>query len=260
MGPRVALVALALCLALAGGCAVAPSGGDRGDDLPGGKADDPSEGSDGAPAMPLEIHWVRNSAEYRAAVAQAYALATVRAEGLAEGREGGSWAVVLDVDETVLDNSTYQAERAALGRGYSWQSWRAWVNRREATPLPGVVAFLSRVRELGGRVALVTNRSEVECPPTEENLEAEGVPYDVMLCRTGESDKAPRWEMIEEGTASESLPPLDIALWVGDNIQDFPGLDQGLRLEGDEALAGFGDRYIVIPNPMYGSWVDNPRD
>lgn len=260
MSVKVSLVALAICLALAPGCAVAPEVGDAGDDLPGGKADDPTEEGDSAPEMPLEIHWARNSAEHDAAVAQAYALATLRAELLAPELEEGTWAVALDVDETVLDNSTYQAERAALGLGYSWQSWRSWVNRREAEALPGAVPFLRRVQELGGRVALVTNRRALECPPTEENLEAEGVPYDVILCRTAESDKGPRWEMVEEGTASPDLPPLDIVMWVGDNIHDFPGLDQELRLEGEEALGDFGDAYIVIPNPMYGSWVGNPRD
>jgi 5'-nucleotidase (lipoprotein e(P4) family) len=263
MQVKKSVLAVLVCAALVAGCIGGPEGAAQllDPDLPGGKTDDGTEGeAEGVPEMPLEIHWVRNSAEYRASVAQAFALAGSRAEELAEGREEGTWAVVLDVDETVLSNSTYQKERAELSKGYSWQSWRAWVQRREADVLPGATAFLERVHALGGRVALVTNRRAAECPDTEANLEAEGVPYDLILCREDERDKQPRWDMIEDGSASEELPPVEIVMWVGDNIHDFPGLEQAVRLEGDEALASFGSAHIVIPNPMYGSWVGNTRD
>ena len=75
----------------------------------------------------------------------------------------GSWAVVLDADETIISNLQYQIERARPGYAYSSESWRAWVARREATPLPGAADFLARVRALGGRIAIVTNRLESEC-------------------------------------------------------------------------------------------------
>jgi 5'-nucleotidase (lipoprotein e(P4) family) len=257
------VLAWVVCVAMVAACAVGPEGSEAAadPDLPGGKADDGTEGEDSEEfeAMSLDIHWVRNSAEYRASVAQSYTLATRRIDELAAEREAGTWAVVLDVDETVLSNSTYQKERAELGKGYSWQSWRAWVQRHEAYALPGVTAFLGHVHELGGRVALVTNRRDRDCPDTEENLALQGVPYDVILCRTDDSDKQERWDMVEAGTASEEVPPLEIVMWVGDNIHDFPEMDQEVRHEADEALAGFGDGFVLIPNPMYGSWVGNPR-
>jgi hypothetical protein len=102
----------------------------------------------------------------------------------------------------------------------------------------------------------VTNRDESMRADTDANLRAEGVPFDLLLLRPdgGPSAKAPRWEAVQKGTAGGGFPPLEIVLWVGDNIRDFPGLDQSLRQAGDEALVPFGDRYVVVPNPLYGSW------
>ena len=53
------------------------------------------------------------------------------------------------------------------------------------------------------------------------------------------------------------LPPLDVLMWVGDNIQDFPRLTQSIRTAADSAFADFGETYIALPNPMYGSWERN---
>ncbi|HET7746393.1 MAG TPA: 5'-nucleotidase, lipoprotein e(P4) family, partial [Vicinamibacteria bacterium] len=71
--------------------------------------------------------------------------------------------------------------------------------------------------------------------------------------------KNPRFERVQKGTAAEGLPPLEVLLWIGDNIQDFPGLRQDVvRADPEAALAPFGTRYFAIPNPMYGSWERNP--
>jgi hypothetical protein len=107
-----------------------------------------------APQLPEAIRWVGGSAEYQAVLRQTYRLATVAVEQAAASRRPGSWAVVLDADETVISNLTYQAERARAGLAFSAESWAAWVRRREATPLPGAAAFLDRVHALGGRIAI----------------------------------------------------------------------------------------------------------
>ena len=73
---------------------------------------------------------------------------------------------MLDGDETILDNSVYQVERFRAGLEFTQESWTAWVRRREAKPLPGAARFLARVRELGGRIAIVTNRLGSECDDT----------------------------------------------------------------------------------------------
>jgi 5'-nucleotidase (lipoprotein e(P4) family) len=208
---------------------------------------------------PEAIRWTRDSAEHRALFLQVYRAATAHVEREAAARARGAWAVVLDADETVLDNSLYQLERARAGKPFDAESWHAWCARREAVPLPGAAAFLARVRALGGRVAIVTNRSAGECPDTEAVFRGHGLAYDVMLCKPegGPSDKNPRFEAVALGTTPLGLPPLEVVLFVGDNIQDFPGQRQALRKEGDEAFAPFGARFFVLPNPMYGSWEGN---
>lgn len=209
-----------------------------------------------AATEPDSIRWVRQSAEYMAAVEQAYRAATARVEAEARARPPGAWAVVLDADETVISNLVYQAERARQGLPYTTESWNAWVKRREATPLPGAAEFLGRVRELGGRIAIVTNRLRSECPDTEAVFAAHGLAYDAMLCREdgGPSDKNPRFTAVAEGRTPAGAKPLEIVAFVGDNILDFPRLTQKVRSEGTRAFADFGVRYFLVPNPMYGSW------
>jgi 5'-nucleotidase (lipoprotein e(P4) family) len=202
---------------------------------------------------------VRDSAEHRALYLQVYRSATAYVEREAAGRAAGAWAVVLDADETVLDNSLYQLEEARAGRPFDPVAWTAWCARREAVPLPGASAFLSRVRALGGKVVIVTNRSASECPDTEAVFNTQGLIHDAMLCRPdgGSSDKNPRFEAVAHGTTTAGLPPLEVVAFLGDNIQDFPGKGQALRKQGDAAFADFGARFFVLPNPMYGSWERN---
>jgi acid phosphatase len=205
---------------------------------------------------PDSIRWVRDSAEYVAAALQTYAIATTRVEQSATGRATGTWAVVLDADETVISNVAYQLERARAGLAFTPESWNAWVKRRESTPIPGAAAFLTRVRTLGGTIAIVTNRLQSECADTEAVFTRERLIYDVMLCRPdgSASDKNPRFEAVANGTTPMGGPPLAIVAFVGDNILDFPGLSQAATQQAEGTFAGFGTKYFLLPNPMYGSW------
>jgi 5'-nucleotidase (lipoprotein e(P4) family) len=247
---------LALGLAVTAACrGAAPAPPPRAPSAPVAATARAPEGFRGSEA----IRWSRDSAEHRALFLQVYRAASTHVEREAAARAPGTWAVILDADETVIDNSLYQLERARAGQPFDSASWRAWCARREAVPLPGAGAFLSRVRALGGRIAIVTNRSAAECPDTEAVFRAHGLAYDVMLCKpdSGPSDKNPRFEAVARGTTPAGLPPLEIVAVVGDNIQDFPEKTQAIRERGDEAFADFGARFFVLPNPMYGSWERN---
>ena len=205
----------------------------------------------------LDIKWYQRSAERRALSLQAYAAASAKVAARAPSA-GASWGVVLDIDETSLDNSPYQRARAELGLGYSPASWGAWVQQKAAEPVPGAVAFTRKVKQLGGRVVFVSNRlAATECPATEQNLIAKGFAPDAMLCKTSTSDKNPRFAAITAGTAGPGLPALEIVAFVGDNILDFPALAQDLRTKPESAYAAFGETLFLIPNPMYGSWEKN---
>jgi 5'-nucleotidase (lipoprotein e(P4) family) len=213
----------------------------------------PPVSSPAAPASdPDSIRWVRDSAEYQAALLQVYRQATARVEAEARTRTGSAWAVILDADETVISNATYQSEHLP----FTQESWTAWVRRREATPLPGAADFLSRVHALGGRIAIVTNRLQSECADTQAVFKTHALVYDAMLCRPdgSPSDKNPRFEAVANGRTPAGASPLDVLAFVGDNILDFPHLTQASKAQGAQGLSEFGVRFFLVPNPMYGSW------
>lgn len=208
--------------------------------------------------LPNDVRWFRNSAEYRALAVQTYRTATERLPEFTRGIATGAWAVILDADETVLDNSEYQRRRAAVDSGYTDETWVSWVRERRALAVPGAVDFARFIRTSGGRVAIVTNRADSLCAATRENLTKAGIEADVLLCQPpGESDKNPRFRRVQSGTAAPGMRALTVVAWIGDNIQDFPMLTQQAR-DNASMLAEFGKRYFILPNPMYGSWERNP--
>jgi 5'-nucleotidase (lipoprotein e(P4) family) len=210
--------------------------------------------------IPASVRWYRASAERRASYLQAYRLATSVLARRAAGLGAGTWAVILDADETVIDNSPYQQELARLRKSFDAATWNAWVTRGAAAALPGAAEFTRRVHDLGGRVIIVTNREQSQCDATRANIQRVGIAVDAVLCKTDPSNsfKDARFEAVERGTPPSTLPPLRVVMWVGDNIQDFPRLRQDLRTQTDSAFAEFGDRFFVLPNPMSGSWEKIP--
>jgi acid phosphatase len=204
--------------------------------------------------LPDDVRWVRTSAEYRAIALQVYRNAGDAVLAAAADRLPGTWAVILDADETVLDNSEHERRIVLAGVSFSDSTWAPWVRERAAPAIPGAVEFIATVQRAGGVVAIVTNRADSLCADTRTNLEAAGVHADMVLCKPpGGSDKNPRFEAVAHGTAQGSPRPLTVLAWVGDNIHDFPGRSQADR-DHPAALAPFGERWFVLPNPMYGSW------
>ena len=206
------------------------------------------------------VRWARTSVEYRALAVQTYRLARERVLSTAVDREPRSWAVILDIDETVLDTSLYAKERMAAGAGYDEASWAEHVRRRVDRAVPGARDFLEAVRAQGGVIALVSNRREPVCEDTRLNLQSEQLPFDFVLCRPeGESgDKGPRFQRVARGDVLPGLGPVAVLAFVGDNVFDFPGGTQALRDGPEEALVDFGNRFFLLPNPVYGSWQHNP--
>jgi len=207
-----------------------------------------------APVAPfgLDLRWYQRAAERRALSLQSYAAATAKVAAKVAAGVPSNWGVILDIDETTLNNSAYQHSRAELGTGYSPGSWTDWVNKKAATPIDGALAFTKKVKQLGGKVVFVTNRmGGTECPQTEQNLAATGFTYDQILCRPqGQpSDKNARFDQVKMG--------MEVVAFVGDNILDFPALTQDLRKQPETAYAAFGESFFVIPNPMYGSFEKN---
>ena len=201
----------------------------------------------------LETRWVRNSVEYSTLTQQIYAGA---AQAVTDAkREKKPWVVVLDVDETALDNSAYQLEMAAYGTSFDFESWNAWCERRAAPAVPGAVAFVETVRGAGGQIVYITNRSSVTDDATRANLTAVGLwqEGDVLCTQTEDKtyDKVTRRGEVRTGTGSCSIgKPAHVVAYIGDTITDFPDAE-----EAPDIASPFGTQYFLLPNPMYGSWM-----
>ena len=99
--------------------------------------------------------WSRYSAEHEAIVLQIYQMAATRLEELTRELEPGTWAVSLDADETVIDNSLYQKEISLKGEKYTPETWDLWVRRLEAPALPGALEFMGLIHDQGGKIIIV---------------------------------------------------------------------------------------------------------
>lgn len=218
--------------------------------------------------------WTQTSVEYGAVARQAYALAEVMLEralqdslwtASIEQSEMGSAAyrslppaVVLDVDETVLDNSAYQARLIRQNATYSSDSWQAWVRERKATPVPGAVAFTQAAEEMGVEVIYLTNRNHEVEAATRDNLRTFGFPLnpgeDVLLTE----NERPEWNGSKAPRRRYLAKRYRMLLLVGDNFGDFaPGTESsvGARARIGQTYERFwGTRWIMLPNPQYGSW------
>jgi len=205
----------------------------------------------------LGIKYMRDSEEYATLARQVYRLAGDAVVRGATGAAGRRWAVVLDIDETTLDNSTYQLERVAYGLPFDDKSWDAWVERREAPSIPGVVDFIAQVRRSGGRVGWISNRSATTVDATRANLKTAGVWNDddrLCLQKTPQHTKAQRRHEIVSGTGDCAWPsqPAQVIVFVGDHLGDFPSTQEQIPQTGTDNA--FGRVCFLLPNSMYGNW------
>ncbi len=172
------------------------------------------------------------------------------------------WGVVLDIDETVLDNSQWNHEQALHNESGSWDNF---ASKGISVPTPGAKKFLHDIHLMGGYINLVSNRSNTLRSATIKNLDAQGMYFDQVLLdttNTGTSfvNKNPRFEAIITGKSPSILPPQKIIACFGDNIQDFPAHLQKQMINENsngKAYNSFGVTDFVLPNPMYGSWEKN---
>ena len=165
--------------------------------------------------------------------------------------------MIVDVDETVLDNSAYQAKLAKEQKPFEGKTWTDWCNRAQATALPGAVEFLRYANSRGVRVFYITNRRVTEKDGTARNLRALGFPDvtdNTLLVRTDGSTKEPRRQSV--------AAKYRIVLLMGDNLNDFAEIFEKSKTIDSRLSAAeqnkkqFGSRFIVLPNPMYGAWED----
>ena len=218
------------------------------------------QSSEAEKPMGNEVQWVRQSVEYQAICQQVYRQAwqAVKAEA---ARTNEDWVVILDIDETVLDNSRYQEMMYGQNKSYPYY-WGEWRLEEKCPPVPGVKAFLDSVRTLGERahIAYITNRADSLEGATISNMMKQMLwdEKDVILCRKSKADtkEIRRQEVIQGTGRCDGLGTRKVLALIGDQLPDMqtypsqtaPADFQGHFLGAPE----WGQRYFILPNPMYG--------
>jgi 5'-nucleotidase (lipoprotein e(P4) family) len=197
----------------------------------------------------------QRAAEYKALCFQAYNIAKERIDMAVKKHGKKPFAVVTDIDETLLDNSPYDAARAIKNLDYTSSTWKEWTAKAIADTVPGAPSFFKYAASKGVTIFYITNRDEDERAATLKNLQLYNLPNTDnahLLLRNGSSSK--------ENRRQEVLKKYNIVLLCGDNLPDFDGLYDNKPTEEDRVSATeklkkeFGSRYIVIPNPSYGDF------
>lgn len=220
------------------------------------------------------VMWVQRSAEYAAVTTSLYRAATDHLDGLLKSNEdalvpaergnaakGLPPAIIMDVDETVLDNSPYQARLIRNGKEFDDLTWDQWVAEKQAKAVPGVVTFAKAADAKGITVLYVSNRAEHLQDATLANLKAVGLPVkndDVFLglgtfvadCEQQGSEKLCRRKLAGQ--------KYRVLMQFGDQLGDFVEIQANTPEARAELSAKYatwwGERWWMLPNPTYGSW------
>jgi len=197
----------------------------------------------------------QRAAEYKALCFQAYNIARERIDEAVKKHGKKPYAVITDIDETLLDNSPYDAARALKNMDYTLKSWKEWTAKSIADTVPGAPSFFKYAASKGVKVFYITNRDTDERVSTLKNLRLYHLPYadDAhLLLKSSSSSKESRRQQV--------LKKYNIILLCGDNLPDFDALYDNKPTEQNRAAATeklrkqFGKHYIVIPNPSYGDF------
>ncbi|MGT2934165.1 5'-nucleotidase, lipoprotein e(P4) family [Streptococcus catagoni] len=202
----------------------------------------------------MSVLWYQQADEAKALYLQGYQLATERLENILKTPSEKPYAIVLDIDETVLDNSPYQAQCVKDGTGFTPESWDNWVQMKAAKAVPGAKEFLQFADRNKVEIYYVSDRSTKQVDATKENLKAEGLPVQAddrfLFLEKNMSSKEGRRQKVQEKS--------NLVLLFGDNLLDFADFsktsqdDRTAMLE--KVKKEFGNKFIIFPNPMYGSW------
>lgn len=201
--------------------------------------------------------WYQNSPENQAMYYQGFNIAKMQLTKFTLVKSNKPKAVVVDIDETMLDNSPFQAQEIIDNKEFTSEFWNEWSQLGKAKALPGAKEFSKFCDSLGVTLFYISNRKTTELDATLKNLDSLGFAFakpEYFLLKEDESSKKARREKVSE--------KFDIVMLIGDNLNDFSevfesrGDDWGVSLV-EQYKNEFGSRYIILPNPMYGEWEKN---
>ena len=198
------------------------------------------------------IYWQKNSAEYVALSYQAFNIAKLKLDKNVKNYDRKP-AIVIDIDETILNNLPYNEMLIDSSKNFNEQSWSRWVNKKIAKAIPGSLEFLNYAQTKNIELIYLSNRRIENYEPTKENLISLGFPFNektLMLLRDETTDKTKR---------RNSLSKYEIIMLIGDNLSDFDSVfynkSNEKRINNVDSLSYlFGEKFILLPNLIYGDW------
>ncbi|MCO5799712.1 MAG: 5'-nucleotidase, lipoprotein e(P4) family [Dolichospermum sp. OL03] len=235
----------------------------------------------------LAVNWVQQSGEYRALTYQAFNLAKLTFD-IAKSKKIARPAIIVDIDETVLDNSPYQAGLLDSNKGYETTTWNQWIKAEKAKAVPGAVEFVNYVNKNGGKVFFISNRNaksvktskindlEISTIKNLKEVGFTGVNENTVLLKgefskiiNSKEDNSKQWRVDAVKNGSADKTKYTIVALIGDNLNDFDETagnnNQQRRNFVDKNRNFYGmlnatnkeviqRAYIAISNPMYGNW------
>jgi 5'-nucleotidase (lipoprotein e(P4) family) len=221
------------------------------------------------------VLWMQRAVEYKASTLTAFALARLRLDqaladpsGTGAPREQtGAYqslppAVILDIDETILDNSGYQAWMTLKDTTFDPKTWNAYVNTVTSLAIPGAVEFAKYADGRGVRVFYDSNRTAEEKPATRKNLEKLGFPLDDKIDTVLMTRERPDWTSAKGTRRAHVARMYRVLLNLGDNLGDFVDDYRGTEAERLKVFEDNKDRWgrewIMLANPAYGSFESAP--
>lgn len=205
----------------------------------------------------LATIWYQHSPEMKALYYQGFNIAKMRLAGFAKQKTQKPKAVVVDIDETMMDNSPFEAQQILESHGFTSETWKAWSNKAKAKATPGAVEFTHFCDSLGVTVVYISNRKLDEIESTLKNLDSLKFAFakkENLLFKSDVSGKKVRRDKVSE--------KYEIVMLIGDNLNDFSEVfenrDENWGSNIVEKFKNeFGNHYIMLPNPMYGEWEKN---
>jgi 5'-nucleotidase (lipoprotein e(P4) family) len=230
--------------------------------------------------------WMQTAAEYIANSVMTYQAAAAllpelisdkNNSALLEQKEGFQElppAIILDVDETVLDNSPYEGKLIMENKEFASDTWNYWLSLKQAKAIPGVVDFLNKAQDMGVTIFYVTNRrctplDNEPCPQdqqTFENLQNVGinnVSRENVLLRDEQQD----WDRDKTSRREYVAEKYRVIMLFGDNLADFLADTAKTQQERAELInqnmQRWGNSWFMLANPSYGGWqsvLKNPLE
>jgi 5'-nucleotidase (lipoprotein e(P4) family) len=223
------------------------------------------------------VLWIQRSEEYQANAISIYRAAADQLDAALKHPNGDARvpaapeataplpglkpAVIMDIDETVLDNSPYQARLIANGQEYNEVSWAEWVAEKQAEPVPGVLEFAKAAEAKGVTILYLSNRAQHLQEATLANLREVGLPVkdeSVFLglgthvegCEQHGSEKLCRRRL----AGREYRVLMQFGDQLGDFVEIIANTTEARAALMEEYGDWFGERWWMLANPTYGSW------